>query len=145
MPWHLFLLHQQLHLQLNLLTLSDLLAPLPSKMVGLMPQSPQSPVVLPPSPPLPLHPLILRLYHLPLRNLLSQSSIRRASQNCSKALLNPYLRLPLKRLRPPHVPPPYLPNPVRVSHTHLLSRLVPSARAKTVILPPLGPPSTRVP
>jgi hypothetical protein len=147
MPWHLFLLHQQLHQQLNLLTLSDLLAPLPSRMVGLTPQSPQSPVVLPPSPPLPLHPHTLRLCHLPLRSLLSQSSTRRASQSqsCSKVLLNPHLPPPLKQLRPPHVPPLYLPKAVRVSHTRLLSRRVLSARAKTVILPLLGPLSTRVP
>jgi hypothetical protein len=144
MPWHQFLLHQQLHQQLNLLTLSDLLAPLPSRMVGLTPQSPQSPVVLPPSPPLPLHPHTLRLYRLPPRSLLSQSSTRRASQSqsCFKDLLNP-LPLPLKQLRPLHVPPLYLPKPVRVSPTRLLSRVL-YARAKTVILPPLGPLSTRV-
>jgi len=145
MPWHLFLLHQQLHPQLNLLMLSDLLAPLPSRMVGLTPQSPQSPVVHPPYPPLPLHPHKLRSYHLPLLRLRSQSLISGASQSCSKALLNPYLPLPLKRLRPPHVPPLYRHKPARVRHTRLLSRRVPCARAKTVILPPLGPPSTRVP
>ena len=145
MPWHQFPLHQHLHQQLNLLMLSDLLAPLPSRMVGLTPQSPQSPVVLPPSPPL-LHPHTLRLCHLLPRNLLSQSSIRRVSQSqsCSKDLLNPHLPLPLKQLRPLHVPLLYLPKPVRVSHTRLLSRVL-YDRAKTVILPPLGPLSTRVP
>lgn len=106
-----------------------------------MPQSPQSPVVLPPPPPFPLHHK-LRLYHLPQRSLLLRSS---ASQSCSKVLLNPYPPPPLKQLRLPHVLPPYLPKRVRFSHTHLLSRQVLYARDKMVILPPLGHPSTRVP
>jgi len=145
MPWHPFPLHQQPHPQLNLQMLSDLLAPLPSRMVGLTPQSPQSPVVRPPCRPLPLHPLRLLLYHLPLGSLLSQSSIRGASQSSSKAPPKPYQLLPLKWPPPPHVPPHYLPKPIRVSHTRLLSLPVLYARAKMVIPPPLGPPSTRVP
>jgi hypothetical protein len=146
MLWHLSLLRQQLHPQLNLPTLLDLLALLPSRMVGLTPQSPQLPVVRPPSRPLPLHPLRVPLCHLPLRSLLSQSSIGRASQSSSKVPpLNPYRLLPLMRLPPPHVPSLYLPKPIRVRHTRPHSRRVLYARVKTVILPPLGPPSTRVP
>jgi hypothetical protein len=144
MLWHLSLLHQQPYPQLNLPTLLDLLAPLPSRMVGLIPQSPQLRVVRPPSRLLPLHPLRLLLYRQPLRSLLSQSLIRRASQGSSK-VPPPYRLLHLMLLPPPHVPPLYLPKPIKVSRTRPPSRRILYARAKMVILPPHGPPSTRVP
>src|SRR5216684_18505 len=145
MPWHLFPLRQQLHPQLNLRTLSDLLAPLPCGMVGPTLQSPQLPVVPPLSRPLPRHPLRLLLYHRPPRSLLFQSSIRGVSQSSSKVPPKLYQILPLKQLPPPHVPPHYLHNPTRVSHIRRPSQQVLYARAKMVILPLLGPPFTRVP
>lgn len=144
MLWHLSLLHQQLHPQLNLPTLSDLLVPLPSRMVGLIPQSPQLRVVRPPSRLLPLHHLRLPLYRLPRRSLLPQSSIRRASQGSSR-VPPPYRLLPLMLLPQPHVLPLYLPKAIKVSPTRPPSRRILYARAKMVILPPLGRPSTRVP
>ena len=141
MLWHLSPLHQQLHPQLNLRKLSDLLAPLPSRMVDLTPQSPQLPVVRHPSRLLPLHHLRLPLYHLPLR---TQRSTGRALPNSSKVLrFNPDRLLPLMRLPPPHVLSLYRPKPTRVNLTP--SRRVLYVRAKTEILPPLGPPYTRVP
>ena len=143
--WHLSLLHQQLHPQLNLPTLLDLLAPLPSRMVDLTPQSPQLQVARPPSRLLPLRPLRLPLYPLPLRSPLLQRSIGRALQNSSKVpRSNPDQLLPLMQVHLLHVPPLYRPKPTRVHHTPPFHPAL-YARAKMAILLPLGPPSTRVP
>ena len=145
MLWHLSLLHHQLYPQLNLLKLSDLLAPLPSRMVDLTPQSPQLQVVRPPSRLLPPQPPRLPLCHLPLHSPLLQRSIGRALQSSSKVPRSSLDQLlPLMQVPPPHVPPLYPPKPTRV-HRILPSRPVLYARAKTAILLPHGPPFTRVP
>jgi hypothetical protein len=119
---------------------SNLLAPLPSRMVGLTLQSLPSQIDPHPSLPLQYHPLRLRP-QLPLRLLLPQRSTGRASQSS----FSPYRHLPLRQLPPQHDLYRYLPKLVRLSHTSPPTRQMPHAKAKMVILPLLGPPFIRVP